>query len=264
MQDAMIPQDAMTPNTSSDSYLAQLADRDLDILAERLSPDVRLALAAHLARQPRRSRSPPPTPRHMIPAPLRVSIDEHGTTLPSSAPLLSHAELKSILPAVVPAAKRWLEATDSAARTATQQQRVLQEMGRHVVRTEHRRDVATARATELSRLAEQQSAALVASAARCASLREAYEEQRARLLKEQERSKRLERGLRAVARERDMLASEASDVGVRPRSALRSALGRPVGHTPGCTTPAAVSEASARPSTEREQKPVQRQARGET
>lgn len=130
MQDAMIPQDAMTPNTSSDSYLAQLADRDLDILAERLSPDVRLALAAHLARQPRRSRSPPPTPRHMIPAPLRVSIDEHGTTLPSSAPLLSHAELKSILPAVVPAAKRWLEATDSAARTATQQQRVLQEVWR--------------------------------------------------------------------------------------------------------------------------------------
>mmetsp|Transcript_31298 Transcript_31298/g.81771 ORF Transcript_31298/g.81771 Transcript_31298/m.81771 type:complete len:232 (-) Transcript_31298:489-1184(-) len=198
------------PSSVMSSYLAALGDHELDHLAERLSPDVRLALASHVARA--RSLSPPPSPRAAIPAPSRTT-GEHTDFdlqpgLPLRPPLLSHQELKSVLPAVVPSARRWLIETDRAAREVMGQQKTLQEMGRHVVKTEQRRDHAEARAATLHHVVEQQSSALIASAARCASLREALERQRAELQREQQRSQQLERGLRAASRERDALRGQ--------------------------------------------------------
>jgi len=190
------------------SYLAQMPEEELIRLSERLSPAVKGRLSKHFSRA-----SPQPTPRTIVPAPFVSGFHEEAEYAPPppSAPLLSHRELLTVLPAVVPNARRWLKATDEAARTAVSQQRVLQSMGRHVVRTEQRRDAAEQRAHELHRLAEHQAAALLASAARCASIREAFEQQRAQLWHEQERTKKLERGLRMVARQRDMaLAASAA------------------------------------------------------
>jgi len=222
MQTTVIPRGAV-------SYLAQLPADDLNLLAERLSPTVQLALTAHL------SCSLSPSPRIGVPAPQPTNRRAHEyAPPPPSAPLLSHSELKAVLPAVAPSARRWLQETDNAARTASSQQRVLQEMGRHVVRTEQRCDTAERRAKELHHLAEQQSAALVASAARSASLREAYERQRALLQQEQQRSRELERGLRRMARERDALAEMRTAAAAGARSARDRTLPQH-SYSPGAT-----------------------------
>ena len=140
----------------------------------------------------------------------------------SPSPLLSHQELKAVIPAVNPSARHWLREVDAGARCAAAQQRTLQEMGRHVVRTEEARDATEAKNAHLRRMLEQQSVALVASTARCASLRQGYERQRAELLQQTERSRLLERGLRAMARE------QAASRSRRPHRRRRAACPTPV------------------------------------
>ena len=184
-------------NAVGGSYLASLSEDDLSRLAMRLSPDVRQALEAHMSRI--RS-SPPPSPRPSIPKPTLMVSDQLPP--PRESPLFSARDLKTMIPAVAPDARHWLREADASARTAARQQRTLHEMGRQMVRTEEARDAAEARAVQLQRISEQQRAALLASAARASHLREGYQRERDERLREADRSRQLERALRAVIRER--------------------------------------------------------------
>ena len=117
-------------------------------------------------------------------------------------PLLSAAEIRSILPAVVPGhARHYVRELGNNARAAAEQQKVLKEMANFSIRTERARAEADAERARLHRVAQQQGAALVASAQRMATMRASYEDQRLALERETQRAQKLERALRAMARQ---------------------------------------------------------------
>jgi flagellar biosynthesis GTPase FlhF len=140
--------------------------------------------------------SPPPPPHGA--SPRRRGAPLHAL---SEKPLLSAAEIKSLLPAVAPGgARRFLREMESGSKGVAAQQKALKELASFSLRAEQARAEAVAERSKLTRLAQQQSQALIASAARMATMRQSYEEQQNALERETEKSRRLERGLRAMAR----------------------------------------------------------------
>ena len=139
----------------------------------------------------------PPPPTQPPPRPQPAA---KGQLAWRETPLLSTHELQALLPAVTPEARRWLREVERGTRGAAQQQRQLKELGRFAVRSERRCATAMAERTKLQRLAQAQSAQLVASARAMQAMRASWEEQQLALARETEKSRVLERGLRAMAR----------------------------------------------------------------
>ena len=154
-----------------------LPEAELRRLASRLSPSVRKQLFSHLAGD---SAPPsPPRPRVTAPTPTTCgtgvgSEPPRRQQAPFENPLLTTAEVQALIPAVIPNARRWLREVDLSARNAAANQKELKELGRFVIKTEQARQASEAERARLYHLCEQQSQALVASAARMASQRRAY------------------------------------------------------------------------------------------
>ena len=214
-------QDAIGHESQARSYLQMLPEAELRRLASRLSPSVRKQLFSHLAGD---SAPPsPPRPRVTAPTPTTCgtgvgSEPPRRQQAPFENPLLTTAEVQALIPAVIPNARRWLREVDLSARNAAANQKELKELGRFVIKTEQARQASEAERARLYHLCEHQSQALVASAARMASQRRAYEEQSARLRWQEEHSRQLERGLRAMARAQAYEKGNTGLLGVRPPS----------------------------------------------
>lgn len=116
-------------------------------------------------------------------------------------PLLSSSEMRALLPAVAPEAKRYLRELAAGSRGVAANQRALRELASFTLRSERARSEAEAERARLARLAAQQSQALVVSAHRMHAMREKVEQQRQQLEREAAKSKQLERGLRAATRQ---------------------------------------------------------------
>ena len=109
-------------------------------------------------------------------------------------------QLQALLPTLAPEAKRWLHEAASVDRATSQQQRQLKELGRFAVRSERARADAVTERARLHTLAQAQAQQLQASARSMQALRTSYEEQKQALQRETDKSRALERGLRAMAR----------------------------------------------------------------
>ena len=155
---------------------------------------------------------PPPPPQPAPPHVRRPSRPSSAATttggggaMPLHAlretPLLSSSEMRALLPAVAPEAKRYLRELAAGSRGVAANQRALRELASFTLRSERARSEAEAERARLARLAAQQSQALVVSAHRMHAMREKVEQQRQQLEREAARSKQLERGLRAATRQ---------------------------------------------------------------
>ena len=115
-------------------------------------------------------------------------------------PLLTRLETKALLPAVTPEARRWLHEIEGKSRGTVQQQRQLKELGRFAVKSERARAEAVAEKSRLQQVAEAQSHALLGAARQMQAMRSTYEQQKQELAREAQKSRQLERGLRALTR----------------------------------------------------------------
>jgi len=211
------------------TYISQLSPTELSALSSQLSPPVRAQLEVYLAGLGRSAPGSPgiPRPRTAVPVPTPLRPDPptspgppsrhlHGldhvrlptgrhraSNLPEDpdAPLLSVPAVQAVLAAFSPAARRYMRSLDATGRHAAAAQRELQQVGRFAIRCEQARQSTEADRSRLYRLAQHQQQELVTNAARLASMQAHCDEQRRKLREEQERSRTLERGLRAMARE---------------------------------------------------------------
>jgi len=217
------------------TYLSQLPPSEIAALASQLTPPVRAQLAdfmrssGHAGSASMRSSldSPGvPQPRTAVPVPTPLRPRQvspspgppirylhgngHGSHRPHlpaashqdpDAPLLSVPAVQAVLATFSPAARRYMRSLDSTGRHAATAQRELQQVSRFSVQCEDARQSTEADRARLYRVAQQQQHALVTSAARLASMQTVCDEQRKLLREERERSRTLERGLRAMARE---------------------------------------------------------------
>ena len=115
-------------------------------------------------------------------------------------PLLTRLETKALLQAVTPEARRWLHEIEGKSRGTVQQQRQLKELGRFAVKSERARAEAVAEKSRLQQVAEAQSHALLGAARQMQAMRSTYEQQKQELAREAQKSRQLERGLRALTR----------------------------------------------------------------
>ena len=173
--------------------MGRMSDSDLSALLSQLSPDVRERVSGHVS-------APEPVARAS--APTATSFDDAAAAAADSSttPLLSPAEVAALLPALEPEAKRWLRAVEHDARTTAQQHRAMKELGRYVLSAERARSDAERERAKLHKVCQEQAQALLASAARYKQLRRLYEGSQAELEREREKSRQLERALRATVR----------------------------------------------------------------
>jgi len=224
MQNAVI---SSQPAARPQSYIEQLSPAEISILLDKLSPAVREELEQHLTKreeQPRASiptcwrpdRGLPSVPSQPQPRPPSTAVvPQHGMIpLPPSAkgpptarianadaPLLARAAVQALLPTEAPTARRNMRDHDSTGRSTATAQRRQREAERHALRCDQARQATEAERARLYRIALQQQQALQTSAVRLAALQASCDEREEQLRQEKERSRTLERGFRAMARE---------------------------------------------------------------
>ncbi|KAL1511884.1 hypothetical protein AB1Y20_005166 [Prymnesium parvum] len=125
---------------------------------------------------------------------------------PPDALLFSAQQMQTLLPALTPGAQRWLCGMQHASRQQAQQQKAVKTLSRYVEHTEQLRSDAEEERRRLRQLVQRQSAALAANTRQMQALRAAHESKAAALQAEMERSRLLERSLRAACRYREAAA----------------------------------------------------------
>jgi len=222
MQNAVI---SSQPAARHQSYIEQLSPAEISVLLDKLSPAVREELEQHLTKREEQPRASIPTcwrpdrglsgvPSQAQPRPPSTAVvPERGMIpLPPSAkgpptardpdaPLLARAAVQALLPTVAPTARRYMRDLDSTGRSTATAQRRQREAERYALRCDQARQATEAERARLYRIALQQQQALRTSAVRLAALQASCNERQEQLQQEKDRSRTLERGLRAMARE---------------------------------------------------------------
>ena len=150
---------------------------------------------------------------------------QNAKQTPRETPLLSAAEMKALLPAVAPEARRFVQDVALQQRSCAQQQRQLRELASFSVKSEQARAAAVAEKARLQRLTAQQAQALTVSAHRIHTMREEVAKRDQLLQQEKDRSAELERGLRAALRgqQQHRIAAAATAEWKRLQGAARHA-----------------------------------------